>query len=417
MLHQMLLSLLLFVGLQNTYPMVYKCNTNNIFQTVALIKEPGAIVRIDSWVDLRGRTLTIPANSTLVIDGGGVDNGCIIGTNTTLSAGLYQIFGERFQIKGKWNVDHAYAEWYGQCGINDDTPKIQKCLDSFFQCKLLNRTYKVTTIKMPDNALLEGTSQGRYQCSTLQQNKSYSGSLITTGNEEYSGVTIRGLRITGGNNYNTAICITVPESQIQDVIFDQFFGNGIQLKDRAWSTTISHCSLFGNMSSAKNRQPLTGIVVDTKGGLISIDHCNINYFETGIHLKSGVQVSINNCNISECSQNELKHPDACIKVSGGVGIDIYDNYIENFNTGVLLLAGKQVSVHNNYLNGLSVASFGVDIKGVVKDIVISNNYIYMGYKGAWAIALRTTKIDKGEITVLNNDLENKKLYNVVAPNN
>lgn len=45
-----------------------------------------------------------------MIDGGGVYNGCIVGTNTTLSAGLYQIFGERLQIKGKWNVDYAYAE-------------------------------------------------------------------------------------------------------------------------------------------------------------------------------------------------------------------------------------------------------------------------------------------------------------------
>ena len=412
MLHQILLSLILAVGLQNTYPAAYKCSTNNIFQTVASIKEPGAVLRIDSWVDLKGRTLTLPVNSTLVIDGGGIDNGYVVGNKTTLSARVYQVFGEQLRINGKWCVDHAYAEWFGQCGIDDDTPKIQKCLDTFFQCKLLNRTYQVTNIKMPENALLEGSSQGRYQCSTLQQAETYKGNLITTGNEEYSGVTIKGLRIIGGNYKNTAICITVPESLIQDVICDQYYGNGIQLKDRAWSTTIRRCSILGKMSTAKKRQPLTGILVDTRGGLISIDHCNINYYETGIHLKNGVQINIQNNNISECSQNEMKRPDACIRITGGECIDIFDNYIENFNTGVLLMTGKQICIHNNYLNGLSVASFGIDIKGEIKDLEIKSNHIYMGYTGSWAIAVRTQKVDKTEFRVIHNDLDDNKLYNM-----
>ena len=86
MLHHFLLSLLLFVGIQNNYPTVYKCNTSNIFQTVESIKEPGAVLRIESWVDLKGRSLTLPVNSTLVINDGGIDNGCLVGSKTTLSA-------------------------------------------------------------------------------------------------------------------------------------------------------------------------------------------------------------------------------------------------------------------------------------------------------------------------------------------
>ena len=264
--------------------------------------------------------------------------------------------------------------------------------------------------------MLEGSNQGRYQCSTIKQIASYNGDLITTGDEDYSGVLVNGIRISGGSPQNTAIRITVPCSIIRDVICDQYQGNGINLKDRAWGTVISNCDIFGNMTTTSKRQALTGILVDTKGGLISIDHCNINYYETGIHVKKGVQVSIRNSNISDCSQNEMKRPDACIKISGGTCIDIYDNYIENFSTGVLLLSGKQITIHDNFINGLSVASFGVDIKGAIEDLDISNNHIYMGYKGAWAIALRTSKIEKKRIVIQKNDLDMKKLYSITNKN-
>jgi len=407
---------MMFAGVPTSQPVVYNCNTSNIFETVTTIKDTAPIIRIDSWVDLNNKTLTLPPNSTLVINNGGIDNGSIVGANTTLSTGIYQIFGDRLTIKGKWCVDHAYAEWFGCCGIKDDTRYIQRCLDTFYQCKLLNRTYIVTTIKLPDNSLLEGSNQGRYQCSTIKQLSSYNGDLITTGDDAYSGVLVNGIRLIGGSPQNTAIRISVPCSVIRDVICDQYQGNGINLKDRAWGTTLIHCDIFGNMSTSKKRDPLTGILIDSRGGLISIDHCNINYYETGIHVNKGVQISISNSNISDCSQNEMKRPDACIRVSRGERIDIYDNYIENFSTGILLLSGKQINIHDNFINGLSVASFGVDIKGAIEDLDISNNHIYMGYKGAWAIALRTSKIEKKRIVIQKNDLDMKKLYSVTNKN-
>lgn len=407
---------MIYAGLASSHSAVYNCDTKNIFETVSTIKDIAPIIRIDSWVDLGNKTLTLPPNSTVEIIHGGLDNGCIVGTNTTLATGIYNIFGERLVIRGKWCVDHAYAEWFGSCGTSDDTQYIQKCLDTFFQCRLLNRTYQANTIKLPDNSLLEGSGQGRYQCSTLKQIDTYKGDFITTGDDAFSGVIVSGIRFCGGRSQNTAIRITVPCSKIRNVICDQYQGNGINLKDRAWGTTLSHCNIYGNMVTAKNRQSLTGILVDTKGGLISIEHSNINYYETGIHIKKGAQISINNCNISDCSQNEMKRPNACIKISDGYGIDIYDNYIENFSTGIQLLSGKLVNIHDNYINGLSVASFGVDIKGAVENLCITNNFIYMGYKKAWAISLRTPKCDKCQIHIYQNELDNNKLYELEEKN-
>ncbi len=412
MKYTILLLLLILFGTANSTPVVYNCNTENIFEIVSTIKDTTPILRINSWVDLDNKTLTLPSNSTVIIENGGIDNGIIVGTNTTLSTGLYQIFGDKLTIKGKWCVNHAYAEWFGCCGLNNDTRYIQRCLDTFYQCKLLNRTYLVTTIKLPDNSLLEGSNQGRYQCSTIKQINSYNGDLITTGDEAYSGISVSGIRIIGGDNQNTAIRINVPYSKIRDVICDQYQGNGIKLHERAWGTSINNCDIFGNMSTSKKREALTGIVIDTKGGLVSIKQCNINYYETGILIKRGSQISICSSNISDCSQNEMQRPDACIKIAGGINIDIFDNYIENFNTGIQLLSAKQVAIHNNYINGLAVASFGVDIKGAIEDLYINNNNINMEFKDSWAISIRTLNIDKKKVHISHNDLEEIKLFNI-----
>lgn len=411
MLHNILLATLLLLGVSGK-PVTYNCNSNNIFKTVSAIGKASAIIKVDDWIDLNGMALILPSNITLVIDKGGFENGTITGTKTTLSVGQFQVFGDKLKINGTWCVDNAYAEWFGNCGQGDDTEYIQKCLNTFFQCKLLNRTYHVTTLDLPDNSKLEGSGQGRYQVSTIEQNESYKGDLITTGNKAYSGVIITGLRLTGGNGKNTAICVTVPNTRIDGVICDQYKGNGINLKDRAWGTTINNCGVYGNMSTAKNRTPLAAITINTGGGLITINNCQINYYEVGINIVKGVRITISGNNISECSMNHFKKPDSCITISGGGSIDIYDNYLENFCTGILLQSGKQISVHDNYINGLSVASFGIDIKGKVENLDISNNLIYMGYKGSWAIALRNSQINKQKIKVSANDLDEKKLYNM-----
>ncbi len=411
MLQNLLLATLLLLGVSGK-PVIYNCNSNNIFQTVATIGKTSAIIKVEDWIDLNGRSLVLPSNITLAIDKGGFENGSITGTKTTLSTGLSQVFGDKLKINGSWCVEHAYAEWFGNCGIGDDTEYIQKCLNVFYQCKLLNRTYHVTTLVLPDDSKLEGSDQGRYQVSTIEQNEIYKGDLITTGNKAYSGVIITGLRLTGGNTMNTAIRVTVPNTRIDGVICDQYKGNGINLKDRAWGTSIKNCCVYGNMSTAKNRTPLTAIIVNTDGGLITINNCQINYYETGVSIVKGERVSISGSNISECSMNHFKKPDSCIKISGGESIDIFDNYIENFCTGILLQSGKQISVHDNYINGLSVASFGIDIKGPVENLDIRNNHIYMGYKGSWAIALRTSQINKQKIKISSNDLDEKKLYNM-----
>lgn len=393
----------------------YECSSKNIFIILEKVStsNQSAVLLVRDTINLKGRKLTLTNNIELVVEGGSFSNGSIIGNRTTLVAGAYPIFEENLIVSGTWVTDNAYAEWFGQTGSLDDTKKIQKCLDTFFKCKLLNKYYNVTTLNVPDNASLEGDEQGRYRKPTLHQIEEYKGDLITTGNKAYSGISLSGFRITGGQESNTAISISVPNSQLNGIICDEYFGNGIRLIERAWGAKLYRCSVFGNRDNAKVRGSQgVSILVDTNGGLISIEQCDINYYQTGILINRGAQVTVRGCSISECSRNQFKKTGACIKVKGGTSISIYDNYLENFNVGIDLVKGMTIEIHNNYINGLSVASYGIYINDGAEKIEIRNNHIHMGFKGAWAIACRSKVAEKQDVHLINNDLDEKKLYNI-----
>ena len=399
----------------NVHANTYVCNTKNIFHCISEIKKSGdenGIIIINDPINLKGQRLSLPERAQLIMNGGAFSNGTIVSNCNTLIAGPYQIFDNDVTLEGKWVVDNAYVEWFGVSDI-DATESVQRCLDVFFKCKLLDKTYNITTLKIPDNSFLAGNMLGRYRMPTLHQLEEYEGDMITTGSKAYSGISLSGFRITGGKESNTAIRISVPNSIIERVFCDQYAGDCVVLDQRAWGTSIEHCSFFGNTEKAKIRNTsVTAILINTQGGKITIDNCDINYYQTGIQIQKGVLISIKNSSISECSRNHFKKPVACISVTGGECIDISDNYIENFSTGISLTGGKQIDIHNNYINGLSVASFGVDISGDTEMVDIKNNHIYMGYKGSWAVANRSESINPKEICLKNNILDNNKLYNI-----
>ena len=78
MFHNILLASLLLLGAIGK-PVTYNCNTNNIFNTITTIGNSSAIIKVEDWIDLNGKTLVLPANITLVIEKGGFDNGKITG--------------------------------------------------------------------------------------------------------------------------------------------------------------------------------------------------------------------------------------------------------------------------------------------------------------------------------------------------
>lgn len=81
-----------------------------------------------------GTTFTIPANVTIVPNGGIIKgSGTLVGTNTRIEAGFVQVFDVNLTISGTWNVGLAHPEWFGEpdkAGTSsNDYLRIQKAID------------------------------------------------------------------------------------------------------------------------------------------------------------------------------------------------------------------------------------------------------------------------------------------------
>lgn len=69
------------------------------------------IIRYDFC--LGGATITLPKNSTLKFEGGSIDNGTIIGNNSSIISDIDKtILGKDLIIEGTWNIEHIYDKWF-----------------------------------------------------------------------------------------------------------------------------------------------------------------------------------------------------------------------------------------------------------------------------------------------------------------
>lgn len=77
------------------------------------INKPNTIYIIRYDFCLGGATITLPKNSTLKFEGGSIDNGTIIGNNSSIISDIDKtILGKDLIIEGTWNIEHIYDGWF-----------------------------------------------------------------------------------------------------------------------------------------------------------------------------------------------------------------------------------------------------------------------------------------------------------------
>jgi hypothetical protein len=96
------------------------------------VTKENTIYEIRYPFDLGGASVTIPAGCVLKFVGGAIDNGEIVGTDSTIDAPVSKIFGSDVTIGGTWANPYAYADWFDS---------IQKAIDAFLVIKLSPRSY------------------------------------------------------------------------------------------------------------------------------------------------------------------------------------------------------------------------------------------------------------------------------------
>ena len=112
--------------------------------------------------------ITMPADCVLRFNGGSLNNGIIRSVRTQIQAEPVRIFGDNMFFGWYWDIDDAYAEWFGAKGEPeyDDAVPIQRCIDSFKRVHLVNHSYYCSkTIQIPSHTRIYG--RGLYQTSMV----------------------------------------------------------------------------------------------------------------------------------------------------------------------------------------------------------------------------------------------------------
>ena len=86
-------------------------NEKNITSQISIL-DKGAIYIIAESIDFKNNTVKLPEGAILQFEGGCFLNGELIGNNSTIIAGRYEIFRE-ISLSGKWLLDCIPVEWFG----------------------------------------------------------------------------------------------------------------------------------------------------------------------------------------------------------------------------------------------------------------------------------------------------------------
>lgn len=125
---------------------VYVGKNDNLSKVLS--KENSRYVISDN-INLKGRVITIGANSILDFQGGSVSNGTINGNKTLVTGAPYCLF-DRIKLSGTYKGE-AYPEWF-----NGD---VQKCIDHFKVIRFVDEEYELNKpLNLPFGCKLQGSS-------------------------------------------------------------------------------------------------------------------------------------------------------------------------------------------------------------------------------------------------------------------
>lgn len=144
----------------------YKILRKNIVEgknilTQDMVNEPNTIYEIRYDFDLNGTTINIPEGCVLKFEGGSLDNGQLVGSQSCIIAPPVFIFKELLLISGTWTLSYAYCEWFGAAGdgVQNDSTYVSKLIDLFNVVTFCSKTYLIGNIELKDYTHISGVYQ------------------------------------------------------------------------------------------------------------------------------------------------------------------------------------------------------------------------------------------------------------------
>lgn len=204
---------------------------------------------VDCVIDLKGDTLLLPVNGTIVFKSGGcLKNGTIVGQNTQIKTDITSFF-DHVHIEGEWNVPKISCDFFRN--INDDD--ILKEVFSLISDKVQNtvtlekRDYWVTATTTNKHALVLKSNTVLHNSGTIRMRPnnliSYSivaisGSNIKVNGGFYLGERMQHVGTTG--EWGHGICITNGSDNVtvRNVNVCDCWGDGIAVDGNEVNTNI-----------------------------------------------------------------------------------------------------------------------------------------------------------------------------------
>jgi hypothetical protein len=303
--------------------------TNLLYQL--MISKESTIYIIQYDYDLNQQSITIPANSVLLFEGGSISNGTITGTNTRIGATKELIFGEGISIAGTWNIERIYSSNFKVNPTNcypalSNLPKFSNGVDKLTVeitegdynvtfpannsslLELNNNTdlivngninvntnnyprYNVILVSNVTNVTVTGTGVLKGDCDTHIPNPSGGADELGMGikvgggkNISISGVTIKNM--WGDGIYVTAGYYPIPEGVdgdsknvlIENIITDSNRRNNVTFESSV-NVTIKN-SVIKNAGTINGTAPKYGIDIEPIANFnisnITIDSCSFS---------------------------------------------------------------------------------------------------------------------------------------------
>lgn len=268
-----------------------------------------------------GEDITVPYDCILEFDGGSISGEhTITGNNTIINADIIKIFNTDITLSGTWQIHEAYPEWFGAKGnnISDDTTFIQKCIDSFYNIKLLGYYIisKTLLIKRSCTNIIGNNKQRARITKTVKEAEDVDAIFyVKADSENINNVVISNLQLVSYSNSRVDYAIkaeNITYSKISNLRVDTFT-IGISISN-GWIDEVSNCDMFsigGKGLDIINVNP------------IYIEHC----FASGY-----AGAFFNNCNGTLISC-DFENGNACYDVTNST-IDILHGRTETFNIAV-----------------------------------------------------------------------------------
>lgn len=97
-----------------TFVFCWSENQKDIYKlTQAIVNKKSGTFVITRNYDLDGKTIVFPKGLVVKFQGGEIDNGTLVGTNTKIQIDKNAcVFGKKIKIQGSWSVKEIYDKWF-----------------------------------------------------------------------------------------------------------------------------------------------------------------------------------------------------------------------------------------------------------------------------------------------------------------